>query len=135
MAKRVSLVRTLAFAFLSSLILFGSAEAADITCKEIFENNDSLTDGVYELTIDGQNFNAYCERDTFDGGWTLFATTDSTHCAESLIMGSNTLTDLDTVYLTNKLGEMYHDQWMMELFDNGSSFIRCIYLYMKYLVY
>jgi hypothetical protein len=90
------------------------------TCKTLYDDG-STTTGTYNLSVDGVKFEAYCNQNHSDygGGWTLFATTDSTRCAEGLPLGYNNLTDLSTVYATRNVGNLSHTQWMLELYDNN----------------
>ena len=90
------------------------------TCLDLL-NEGYNTNGAYNLTIQGVATSAYCKQQNdsgFGGGWTLFATTDSTRCAEGIPLGYNNLTDLTTVYATKKLGNMSNNQWLLELFDD-----------------
>ena len=91
------------------------------SCQDWKASND-LGDGVYTIIVGGSNVDVYCDMTTSSGGWTLFAITDATHCAENLPYGSSEITSLSgSAYLTTGLRDTLHDEFLQILKANGST--------------
>ena len=66
----------------------------------------NTTSGVYSVNGLG---NVYCDMTTEGGGWTLFAITSASNCAEALPYGTNALNISDSPYFTTLLKDTNHE--------------------------
>lgn len=41
------------------------------SCKDILDNGNSNGSGVYSITVNGNEFNVYCDMESSGGGWTM----------------------------------------------------------------
>ena len=72
--------------------------------------------GVYPLLFaNGGTMDVYCEMDMHEGGWTLYAVTDSFECAEELAYGGNELLTFDNPYFAMSLKDMTHTEFMQDV--------------------
>jgi len=86
-----------------------------------YKNAGQTLDGVY--TIDDGNgalIDVYCDLNTEGGGWTLFARTTSSQCAEQLPFGPNELTSLSgSAYVSLLTGDFENTEFMQDFRADG----------------
>ncbi len=111
-----------------------------VTVNSITINSDkqatiNVTSGNTEynnISVDAQNdtLDDFGETLTFDvkeNVWKLFAITDSSHCAESLAYGTNTLTESSNAYFSTADQDIEHSQFKQILQVDGVTKYEILY--------
>lgn len=92
------------------------------SCLDVL-NNGNTTDGIYTLNFaNGTTFDVYCDLNTDGGGWTLYAITSSSNCAETLSYGSNEITSPSgSAYVSTLMKDFNHSEFLQDFRSGGSS--------------
>jgi len=72
------------------------------TCKTLKERHPHLKSGLYNISIDGETFEAFCDMETDEGGWLMFGhatieTEDERHDVDYRRIQSSDITQLSNV--------------------------------------